>query len=50
MIGPRVTDLIAEAALAMKLEITPREVSSIFHLHPTLSEGFWEAARNVCGG
>jgi dihydrolipoamide dehydrogenase len=50
MIGPRVTDLIAEAALAMKLEITPGEISSIFHLHPTLSEGFWEAARNICVG
>ena len=49
MIGPRASDLIAEAALAMKLEITPGEISAMFHVHPTLSEGFWEAARNVCG-
>jgi dihydrolipoamide dehydrogenase len=50
VIGPRASDLIAEATLAMKLEITPGEISSIFHSHPTLSEGFWEAARNICGG
>jgi dihydrolipoamide dehydrogenase len=50
MIGPRAPDLIAEAALAMKLEITPEEIATTFHSHPTLSEGFWEAARNICGG
>jgi dihydrolipoamide dehydrogenase len=49
MIGPRVSDLIAEAALAIKLEITPGEISATHHSHPTLSEGFWEAARSVCG-
>jgi dihydrolipoamide dehydrogenase len=50
MIGPRAPDLIAEAALAMKLEITPEEISATFRFHPTLSEGFWEAARSICGG
>jgi dihydrolipoamide dehydrogenase len=49
IIGPRASDLIAEPALAMKLEITPGEISTTLHLHPTLSEGFWEVARNICG-
>jgi dihydrolipoamide dehydrogenase len=48
MIGPRASDLIAEATLAMKLEITPGEISATFHSHPTLSEGFFEAARDIC--
>ena len=50
IIGPRASDLIAEPALAMKLEITPGEIGSTLHLHPTLSEGFWEVARNICDG
>jgi dihydrolipoamide dehydrogenase len=49
IIGPRASDLIAEPALAMKLEITPGEISTTLHLHPTLSEGFWEVARMMCG-
>jgi dihydrolipoamide dehydrogenase len=49
IIGPRATELIAEATLAMKLEITPGEVSATFHHHPTLSEGFWEVARTIGG-
>jgi len=47
IIGPHASDLIAEAALAVKLEITIEEVSSVFHVHPTLSEVFWEAARSI---
>jgi dihydrolipoamide dehydrogenase len=50
IIGPRATELIAEATMAMKLEITAGEISATLHYHPTLSEGFWEVARNVCGG
>jgi dihydrolipoamide dehydrogenase len=48
MMGPRANDLIAEAALAMKLEITPEDIATVLHIHPTLSEAFWEAARSVC--
>jgi dihydrolipoamide dehydrogenase len=48
MMGPRANDLIAEATLAMKLEITPEDVATVLHIHPTLSEAFWEAARSVC--
>jgi dihydrolipoamide dehydrogenase len=47
MIGPRTGDLIAEAALAMKLEGTPGEIAKTFHVHPSLSEALWEAARGT---
>jgi dihydrolipoamide dehydrogenase len=47
MIGPRTGDLIAEAALAMKMEGTPAEIAKTFHVHPSLSEVLWEAARGT---
>ena len=47
MIGPRTADLIAEAALAMKVEGTPGEIARTFHIHPSLSEALWEAARGL---
>jgi dihydrolipoamide dehydrogenase len=47
MIGPRTADLIAEAALAMKMEGTPGEIAKTFHVHPSLSEALWEAARGA---
>jgi dihydrolipoamide dehydrogenase len=47
MIGPRTGDLIAEAALAMRMEGTPGEIAKTFHIHPSLSEALWEAARSV---
>jgi dihydrolipoamide dehydrogenase len=47
MIGPRAGDLIAEAALAMRLEGTPGEIAKTIHIHPSLSEVLWEAARGI---
>ena len=47
MIGPRTGDLIAEAAVAMKLEGTPGEIAKTMHIHPSLSETLWEAAKTV---
>jgi dihydrolipoamide dehydrogenase len=47
IIGPRTADLIAEAALAMKMEGTSGEIAKAFHVHPSLSEALWEAARSV---
>jgi dihydrolipoamide dehydrogenase len=47
MIGPRTADLIAEAALAMKMEGTPGEIAKTFHVHPSLSEALWEAAKGI---
>ncbi|KMK77010.1 dihydrolipoyl dehydrogenase [Alkalihalobacillus pseudalcaliphilus] len=44
MIGPHVTDLISEAALAKYLDAADIEIQEMIHPHPTLSEVFGEAA------
>ncbi|MCL6515791.1 dihydrolipoyl dehydrogenase [Alicyclobacillus sp.] len=49
MIGPRVTDLIAEGALARVLNATPWEMAHTVHPHPTLAEALGEAALAVDG-
>jgi len=47
IIGPRATDLIAEGALALRLEATVEELISTIHSHPTVTETMREAALNV---
>jgi dihydrolipoamide dehydrogenase len=47
--GPRATDLIAEAALAMRLEATLDELVSTIHAHPTIGEAMQEAALDTDG-
>lgn len=49
MIGPRVTEYIAEASLAQLLDAAPWEVSLAVHPHPTLSEILGEAMLAVDG-
>ncbi|MFN7251119.1 MAG: dihydrolipoyl dehydrogenase [Anaerobacillus sp.] len=49
MIGPHVTDMISEAALAKVLDATHWEVANTIHPHPTLSEAIGEAALAVDG-
>jgi len=49
IIGVHATDLIPEAALAMKLDATPAEITSTIHSHPSLSEAMMEAALDVTG-
>ena len=49
IIGPHATNLIAEAALAMRLEATPQEIGATIHAHPTLAEALMEAALDVTG-
>jgi dihydrolipoamide dehydrogenase len=44
MIGHGVTDLVAEAGLALTLEATTRELRETVHAHPTLAEALREAA------
>ena len=44
MIGPRVTDLIAEATLAVQQGVTLEDLDLTMHAHPTLAESFMEAA------
>lgn len=50
MVGPRVTELISEAVLAMEMEVTVNELAHLIHPHPTLSEGIREAAMMLTGG
>ncbi len=47
MIGPHVTESIAEAALAMQLNATSWEISHTVHPHPTLSEILQEAMLGI---
>jgi len=49
IIGPRASDLIAEAALAMKMGATIYDVAKTIHSHPTLSEALKEAALDAVG-
>jgi dihydrolipoamide dehydrogenase len=45
IIGPNASDLIVEAGLAMKTNITPEDIRTTFHAHPSLSEALWETAK-----
>lgn len=47
MIGPEVTELIAEAALAIEMGATVEDLASTIHAHPTLPEALMEAAESV---
>ena len=49
IVGPNASELIAEAALAMRLEATPEDIIRTMHAHPTLSEALREAAMDVNG-
>ncbi len=44
IIGPRATETIAEAVMAMRLEGTVDDIAHTIHAHPTLSEAVGEAA------
>ncbi|MGH2703873.1 MAG: dihydrolipoyl dehydrogenase [Actinomycetota bacterium] len=49
MIGPRVTELIAEAQLVTNWEAYPEEVAALVHPHPTLSEALGETMLALAG-
>jgi dihydrolipoamide dehydrogenase len=49
MIGPRSTELVAEAVLALRLECTVEELIRTMHAHPTFSEAVGEAAHATHG-
>ncbi len=48
-IGPHATDIIAEAAVAIRAELTAAELAHTVHAHPTLAEAWMEAAHVVIG-
>jgi dihydrolipoamide dehydrogenase len=49
MIGPHVTDLVAAAAAAIKLEATVEAMTDTIHAHPTLGEAMLEAYEDAAG-
>jgi dihydrolipoamide dehydrogenase len=48
-VGPHATDLIAEAAAAIRAELTATELGRTIHAHPTFGEIWMEAAHAVHG-
>ena len=49
MIGPRSTELVAEATAALRLEATVEHLIRTIHAHPTFAEAIGEAAHAVHG-
>ena len=49
LIGTNVTEMIAEAVVARKLETTAHEILNAVHPHPTMSEGLKEATAAAYG-
>jgi dihydrolipoamide dehydrogenase len=49
MIGPRATELVAEATVALRLESTVEELIRTIHAHPTMAEAIGEAAHATHG-
>ncbi len=47
IIGPRASDLIAEAVMAMEFGAAAEDIARTMHAHPTLPETLREAALNV---
>ncbi len=49
MMGPHVTDLIHEVAVALQNGLSVRQLGGTIHAHPTLAEAVMEAAHDVHG-
>ncbi|MCB0393556.1 MAG: dihydrolipoyl dehydrogenase [Bdellovibrionales bacterium] len=49
VLGPRASDVLAEAVVAMEFSASSEDVGLSFHAHPTLSEVMREAALAVSG-
>ena len=47
VVGHNAQELVHEALLAMRSELTPRDIARAFHVHPSLSESLWDASRAV---
>jgi len=48
-VGPHATELVAEAALAIRAELTAGELGRAIHAHPTFAEAWLEAAHAIHG-
>jgi dihydrolipoamide dehydrogenase len=49
ILGPRASDMIAEAALAIEFGASAEDLARTSHAHPTLPEAVREAALDACG-
>ncbi len=49
MVGPDVSNLVAEVALAIEMGATTKDLTHTIHAHPTLPETLMEAAESVHG-
>lgn len=49
MVGPHVTEMIAEPSAFIHLEGTVEELASMIHAHPTISESLYESAASWLG-
>jgi dihydrolipoamide dehydrogenase len=49
LVGPRVSDLVAELVMAMELGASAEDIARTVHAHPTLTEAVREAAFAVAG-
>jgi dihydrolipoyl dehydrogenase len=47
IIGPHASELIHEAALAVRMKLKTRDIAETIHAHPTLAEVLMEAAADV---
>lgn len=49
LVGPGAGEMIAEAALAIEMGATARDLADTIHAHPTLAETVMEAAEGIIG-
>jgi dihydrolipoamide dehydrogenase len=47
IIAPHAGEIIGEAALAIKMKLSPKDIFDTIHAHPTLPESFAEAVRDI---
>ena len=47
IIAPHAGEIISEAALAIKMNLRPKDIFDTIHAHPTLPESFAEAVRDI---
>ena len=47
VVGKNATDLISEATIAVREELTINEIKKTVHAHPTLSEIWYEAVKHI---
>ncbi|WP_027357196.1 dihydrolipoyl dehydrogenase [Desulfofundulus thermocisternus] len=49
IVGPHASDLVAEAAVALEMNMSAEQLARVIHAHPTLAETIMEAAEGIHG-